>query len=444
VNLQKITMELQLDIEEWNRTPEAVRNFTATILKEFSTLSQVITSERQAHARLLCNLLKILPETNKRNQIPNKEPNRQVVLVSDRPSTRLAKIAYGLTQAGLEVILLYRDELDFNFDFFSAQYQYSSPAEAVLLASLFSPITFHVFSSGNFDTAIQLINAKVGKITFDNYDQFGGMILPIQEQQVHIQKMIQQEKYCLENADAICNRALSLQIAKKQLKYQTSKHQIFFPEYCWDKAFRLTPKLTDGIHVVFAGNFSAKDFYSNPSIGIFDKAFIESLTSRGIHYHLYPPKSPNEDEYQREYKDYIQLSNTNKFFHFHRFVPPEELLTEISQYHIGISSRSKHAINYGDVFYNTNAMKYFCANKAFDYLDAGLEIIFGGAQLMEWLLKRSAGCRALWSDDIGPHLAQKDITHFTNESCTKRISDGRKKLSISSQIPRLISFYESL
>jgi hypothetical protein len=449
---------VNIEIEIWNATPEVVQHAIVRIAEELSATCQVLASEREIQTRLsqqievlkkqnqqVINLTKTLQEVIKKNQSPKQEKNKQVVLVSDYPPPRLAKIAYGLTQAGWEVILLYKDKLEYDISFFSAIYQYTTAEEAVLLASLFSPVTYHVFSSWNYDTAIRLIDAKIGKITFDNYDQFGGMMLSKWEQIEHYQNLTKEEKYCIENADAICNRALSLQVAKRQLNYKLTKPRIFFPDYCWDKSFTLKPKLTDGIHVVFPGNFSTEQFHASPSLSIFDKEFIESLSARKIHYHIYPSLvTNNEVEFQERYKDFIELSNTNKFFHFHHYIPPEELISEISQYHVGITSRSKISCERGDTFNNPSAMKYFCSNKAFDFLDAGLDVIFGGSQLMEWLLKRSAGCHGALSEDIGPILEQKTVDDYKSEGFEKQISDGRKKLSISRHIPRLISFYESI
>jgi hypothetical protein len=463
-----------IETEAWDATPEAVRNIIIKIAEELSATYHVLASERENQSKIieaqiaenshmitqLNEQIDILRQQHnevhiftsklssaiKRHRFNNTKKEKQIVLVSDNPTARLAKIAYGLTQADWDVILLHKNKLEFDKSFFSTIYQYSSAEEAVTLAALFNPVTYHVFSSWSYETAIQLIDANVGKITFDNYDQFGGMMLPKWKDNEYYIKLIDQEKYCLENATGICNRALSLQLAKKELHYKITKKQIFFPDYCWDKSFDLKPKRTDGIHLVFPGTFPIEQFNASPSLGIFDKEFIESLSACNIHYHLYPPISMYGDEegFKARYKDFIELSEVNPFFHIHQFVPPEELISEISQYHVGISSHSTLAFQIGDSTYNPSAMKYFCANKAFDFLDAGLDVIFGASKLMEWLLKRNVHCQGAFSNEIAILLKNKSMNDYTGDDFNTRISEGRKKLSVKRNIPRLISFYESL
>ena len=143
--------------------------------------------------------------------------SNQIVFVSDRPSSREAKLAHGLRQAGWQVVLLYKTPPAFEAArYFQHAHGYRDEWEALAWCARYRPVAFHVFSTWEFDVAARLVRHRPGKIVFDDYDVMVGML---REEYVgrDFRRQVALERYCLENADGLCCRSLETQFAKRHL-----------------------------------------------------------------------------------------------------------------------------------------------------------------------------------------------------------------------------------
>ena len=191
--------------EEWSQTPEGIRLFVLSwIAERLRIIRAAMAVARQ-------------PRTP-----------RHVVFISDLPRSREVKLAYGLSQAGWQVTLLYKELPTFDATrYFADSQQYQEPWEALKLAACYTPVAYHVFSNWNFNVAATLIRYKPGKIVFDDYDVMAGVV---KDDFLHknYPGQLELERSCLENADGLCCRGLELQYAKRHLNYNPPIVSFFF------------------------------------------------------------------------------------------------------------------------------------------------------------------------------------------------------------------------
>ena len=357
---------------------------------------------------------------------------KQVVFVSDRLHLRATKLAYALKKIGLQVILLHRDALTCDAsEYFTEVHQYRNPWEALLLASRYTPVAYHIFSNWNFAVAATLMRYKPGKIVFDNYDLLTGMVKD--EVLRRDLKQSELEQYCYVNADGLCCRDLRPQYLKRHLGYHLPR-TILFPEYCWpEEKFQRMPKLTNGIHVVYAGNL---DLNPESPVGYqYDLAVL--LSQNGIHFHIYPSFLSHVAELKRIMSHYLaDHSGVQDFVHIHNTISPDRLTEELSRYHYGLLISTKQ-VDYGDD-HNTSfehVSDYFGAAKIFDYMEAGLFTFIQNARFLRFFLERHHNGKVVRNlHDI--------VTHCKSEPFTEPVIPESQRLLFN--ISRLTTFYLSL
>ena len=353
----------------------------------------------------------------------------QVVFVSDRPGSRVAKLAYGLQQAGWEVVLLHLKSPTFDASKYCVElHQYRNPWEALLLAARYTPVVYHLFSSWNFDVATTLIRHKPGKIVFDDYDVMAGMVKEDFARK-HYPGQLELERFCLENADGLCCRSLETQHAKRRLGYRFKGSRLFFPDYMWSDATSANSEKpwTGRCNraVVYCGNMPSSNRLSY--IG----QIAQRLAIAGWDLHLYP----SYDRFQVPEKG---ASDQPSNLHIHSRQDCRVLIDKLSQYAVGLQIPNKLA-NRGA--YTDVKRTYSMTGKMFDYLDAGLPVLIADQRVQTWLLRRYDA--AIQLSVKKPLESLSSLKSSEVESARHGMDAARQQhLAIGVQIPRLIEFYQ--
>ncbi|MBU0717430.1 MAG: hypothetical protein KJ749_04205, partial [Planctomycetes bacterium] len=103
-------------------------------------------------------------------------PANEVVIVSDRPGPREAKIGYGLRHAGWRTVLLHRDGPRFDTRRgFDETHAYSHAWEALRLACAYRPAAYQVMVNTDYRTAELFVQHQPGVVVVDSYDLVAGM-----------------------------------------------------------------------------------------------------------------------------------------------------------------------------------------------------------------------------------------------------------------------------
>jgi hypothetical protein len=460
-------MDLNIPTDIWNQTPEGVRDLVSKLVDYSETLQNAVQTYEQQLGVLLQTLtnhqneIQILRSTGGDSTFTSsifnalcklsehirnrpKSPNT-VVFVCPHPVSRQLKLAYGLRKQGWNVILITKQppsgvialsqQLE---NIFNEIHHYSHTLEAVAISLSLSPVAYHCFSSWDFELTEHMIRVRPGKIVFDDYDLLSGALEP--ETAKEYAKILPAERFCFENADGICNRSLTLQLAKKQFKVADKSN--FFPEYCWNGVFPKKPKRTDGVHFVYVGDISEGHFNDPLESFCCDRKFIEMITRHGFHYHLYPTRSSKQSNGGQGSQHY-HYSLENPLFHLHEPIPYLNLIEEISQYHFGVCVCSKRAISDGNFAYNAAPYRYHLNNKVFDYIDAGLIPLVSGGPTMHWFFRRLHAAEIVHRDEIDA-LLQRIAEGENFEHITRGVQRAQHVYDVARQARRLGQFYQSL
>lgn len=459
-------LKFQISNDDWIATPNKIQTMFITAIEEINRIADEYQSYQVREVELLEESKKqkevfdsVLPNfTIERSEKLLKEMSdvaksrprteRQVVFICDFACSRQVKLGYALKELGWEAILLYKYPPSFDpSKFFFRSHQFNGDFEAVIIACSYSPIVYHCFSTGRFNTAKALIKFAPGKIVFDDYDIFAGSLTPELEE-LHKEALLL-EKECIETADAMVHRSLNGQYSKQHLNYKYPKKQIFYPEYCWDNidSYRkpFPKKLTDAIHVVYVGTVPdpAKFFIEpGPSATVCDRVLIRQLTDRGVHYHLFPFHGGMSEEQRKiAWKDIYKEAEENKLFHIHEHVDSDKLPEALAPYHFGICSISEAICKNGqDRYYKLRNFQKGTCNKAFDYLDANIVHVSYGWDFLERLIGKNGPLVIASREKTAEILSAFNPLEFESQFKDK-LQSARKRLSVWRHASRLEKFY---
>jgi len=371
---------------------------------------------------------------------------RQVVFVSDLPRSREAKLAYGLQQAGWQVVMLHCNAPTFDANKYCVEVQqYRNRWEALLLAARYTPVVYHVFSCWKFDVAATFIRYKPGKIVFDDYDVMAGMVKEDFARK-HYPGQIELERFCLENADGLCCRSLETQYAKCYMGYKYRGKRIFFLDCCWDFA-DVSPsgvKSPDGeIHVIYCGNFAVEKYLPENDPKGYQLWLVQSFAKQGIHYHLYPPHyKVRRGDFEEKFSEYVTLAERTPFFHLHRSIASDNLVREIAQYDFGILILSRKINGVETEAYAITKYDYAVSNKIFDYLDAGLLIIMGQDMFLHFIASRYG--TSIDAKTVLMAIDKKALRKAISPAMKARVAAVKFAYSIRRNVGRLVDFYLAL
>ena len=400
---------------EWEQSPVIIQNIMRSLIDQNQKLNYEISNIHNQVA-------KFANVAVKRTRI-----SKQVVFVADIPTSRVVKLAYGLYQAGWQVILLHREEPWFKeMKYFSEIHRYYSPLEALNMAVFYNPIVYHVFSNMNYEVASTFIRHKPGKIVFDDYDVLAGTVK--EDFARKMSRQIELERFCLENADGICCRSLDTQIAKHELKYNIGG-RILFPEFCWGN-IRKEKKhnLQAGkIKFCYVGNLRLPG-NNDGGHHVELAAKLQAILKDRFSYDIYPSKGA--EQLIPIYRETAKKQQLDKYMSFHSSLPYEELLSKLPMYDIGVMVGPLRKGGTSPFYNLNNKLKYGLANKVFDYIDCGLRILTSSFMPFQYkFIKR------YWHI-----LSLEDIDSNLNIEPLK----SNSQLAISNHIERLELFYNDL
>jgi len=418
------TMKPPFTQEEWERTPESVRSFVVSLLRQVKNGdSSAPANERGFEGRGKGSFQK--PEVTK--QSVNKR-NKLVVFISDVPRSREAKLMHGLRNEEWTGVLLYRDNPTFDpAKYFSSFQSYKTPEQALSLARNFSPYVYHVFSNWKYDTAEHFIRNKPGPVVFDDYDVMAGMVQPEVIQKGH-PGQLEKERYCLESADGLLCRSIETNYAHKYLGYRFSGSRIFFPEYLWNWPSDWDSDEAEIDALVYVGNLPVPG--KTPANPIVE--FLQMLSALHLPLHVYPSLPAQQ---------LIDFSHhwEKGMFVVHDRQSPDQLSRQLRRYLAGVQIPLfvKNRVN---PVYTEAKGHHSISGKIFDYLEAGIPTLAVDQHFQLRLLRR-------YSAAVSLNVNQSDdgmmVTRLKKAKQRLR-STELSKLTIDAQISRLLEFYAAV
>lgn len=374
------------------------------------------------------------------NSRENGDRNK-ILFVVDNFGARTVKIAKALKTYGKEVFILLDGKgksdpiwvsLCNILDKEGIGYSFYGPIEELLFLILKNKGNIvHVFSSPwtpYISYTLVKLQDIVGKIVFENYDIANGFHVMADE------RMLELEKYCIENAKGICHREYSLEYLIDVLYFEIKGKTIRFLDYCSDRKYNINKKNKDiELSLCYVGGIEPKEEF--PDTPFEHLEFASLCEENKCHFHIYPP-----DWDEKRYGEYIRKDEECLYFHFHKPVPNDMLAEEISKYDYGVSPiRDDVWENARSGQYTKEKLIYAGANKLFDYLDAGLPIVTAIPQKISKYLEEK-GVLINWTN------GQYDFDYLRDrkESMREKVSDVREELRIGNHIQELVGFYESL
>lgn len=391
----------------------------------------------------LSKLDKVYWESGKR--LPYESPvslgpkDRLVVFVVDEPRVRQCKLAAGLRSIGWKVVLLHRSKTDFPLEpYFDEARLYRTEYEALIFARDYDPVAFHVFSPWYDDTTTAFVRHKPGKVVYDYTDVFTEILT------FDAEKGVEGQRFCVEQADGICCRDLRVRHAIRKLGWSKPKKAMVFMDYCWGSHLGrpLLPKRQDGFHVVSIGSFGVErnGQMDNGYLGI-----ARMFADQGIHFHIYPVvrQMVYPDTFEVTFEDYLELQEKTGLVHLHRPVPMDEVIPEISQYHLGISIVQALTFQRPLEGYTDAHFRYCGSTRIFDYLDAGLPVLLNREFHLQYHALARYGL-ALVGNQSRLETLRQDLEKLYHDDVQARIIAMQARYSLNAQIPRLAAFYRDL
>lgn len=380
------------------------------------------------------------------------KPTKRVVFVSNFPVAREFKLASGLKRLGWEVYLTSKNAPGFSDrSSFSACTRFSSEDDLIRLCAEIKPDICHVFTTYDYSYALFLLQyLKEIPVVFDPYDLITGIFKDdFINQNSWLSNNVSSELYCLEHADGVCCRHLETQCYKHAKMCQFKNKRVLVLEGCLNESHEYVDKIDPGgIHVVAVGGmYVEKNCPEYKGMGG-NLWVAHKLLEAGLYFHVYPTPNCYTNGFEEDLSDYIELEKqTNGQFRLHRNVPYENLVQEISQYHIGLNVNSSiKDINLDLLPYHERkqtVFEYAIGNRLFDYLDAGLPIIAEPA-MFKWFVRSLKKQGVVLDADP---LLYSDTAFFNFEEydvARKRTLSAAQYFSTYKQTEKLNQYYLSL
>jgi uncharacterized protein (UPF0262 family) len=304
--------------------------------------------------------------------------DRLVVIISDCPRSREAKIGYALKHAGQRTVLLHRYAPTFDTSqSFEHVCHYANEWEALRLACDYSPVIYHVMVNSDYRVAKLFLRHRPGRVVVDSYDLIAGMYTD-QFLSAHpdFAEEIDRERYCLEHADGVCCRSREADVLERNLGYHI-RRRLLFPDGCWNNADCSAPGRTEELHIAYAGTVDAGlERRARFAACGCNLELARGLTQQGLHFHVFAASAPTCEDSDATFAVYCELERTSPYFHFHRTVAADALVQALSCFNAAISVYPEMAVPTGAPLGLTpDKLRCCTSNKFYDYIDAGLPII---------------------------------------------------------------------
>ena len=386
---------------------------------------------------------------------------KTIVFVRPRPAIRIYKLAKALRQSDQKYRLvlicrtlsfdekLYRDLFD-KIYFYSPEFKFNKQFDLsfnkrwnkqlkfgyrkiMKIINEINPDIIHTMAEP-FDFIAYILKLSKWPVILDAYD-YTGITAGLENLN---DKTKHEEKYCLENADGIIHKGPDYEIDYyRQHGYAITCPELNWLDYCdediWVNTKQKKLSKSDGEHhLVYTGGVS-----NNPELKyIYFIPLAKELAKQKIHFHIYPKFAEHRFSYEKS-KVYIDLAKNEKYFHFHRTLPLNDLIKEISKYDWGLWVHS------ADVSKRTHSekAKTGSGNKIFTYLEAGLPMIVSTSRVY--------GKKIIEENKIGISIDDSDWNKFDKliqsedyDQLHKNVLNVREELSLHRQVSRLSSFYD--
>lgn len=367
-----------------------------------------------------------------------KNKNKIVAVIGDL-KPRCIKILQSLKDSGKEIIILLSPGVLLNAICIEELLQSKIPfhecnclEELMYRIIVEHPGIVHIFSCIiNTVISYALIKMKdiLSYMVYDEYDIINEFYYD------YPPDWLDEERFCLEYADGICNRGYELEYLSQQGSYHFSGKIIQFFDYCSDKESRKSCQhKSETLSLCYAGGVITEKDYPDASFACW-KELAQKCMEAQCHLHIYPLYWHEE-----RYADYIMIEKRNPFFHFHHPVPNRLLCAELSQYDYGIHPVRADFLQKEVNGYNKKEkLIYGVTNKFFDYIDAGIPIIAASPTLFVKYFERIGGLIPWTIEEYNFEELRKNKTKYK-----KRAEAAFAELQIKHHIHKLISFYHSL
>lgn len=407
------------------------------------TINDFLKKSKMFYLNIKINLLKICRNFLKRDL-------KCIVFVTDNIKPRIAKIGYALMRRGYKVIILIdknslSDVQQNIYPYYNKLYRFSSEKEALYRCLKYRPLVYHIFVEANVpEYAEYLIRKKevLGKIVYDQYDVMRGL------SRLSDKACAKREKYSFQYADGICCRSFETQYLKHKYHYRFNGKRILFFDYCWGNmsVMKRRKKEEDSLQIVYGGRILPPK--SNDVLGTTEwealSFLAEELKKKKSYFYIIPSQLYSK----RDMKDFNLLHKTNPYFKLQKPMRFKDLIRYESNMDYGIDclefqcKMEEYERLYKGITDFRGKARYYATNKFFDYLDAGIPIIYGrkGEMFGRYLAryKVAVPCALENIPEQIETLKRQRIMYAQN------IIKARKELSIENQIPRLIEFYKKL
>jgi len=376
-----------------------------------------------------------------------KTDSKCIVLVAFLIKPRIVKIGYALRKKGYKVILFLEENnkkglYNSKVRFFDRVSLFKSKEEVYCKCLMLNPLVYHLFTEASVNEWAEYIvdrKQKIGKIVYDQYDVYKGIC------RIHNRNWEKREKKCFENADGICCRSFQTQYLKHYMGYRFKGKRILFLDYCWDKYHFVNDKKdNENLQIVYGGRILSPNSKDTLSLVEWETVcyIAKKFKKHKAYFMIIPTKSATE------YPEFLKLKRDNQYLKIEEPMNFDELIRYESKMDYGIDcfefqcKMDEYEIMFkGIADYRADA-KYYATNKFFDYLDAGIPIIYGR--------KGELFGRYLSHFGVAAACAVEDMPYMLDELKRKRgeytenVKRARKALAIENQIGRLIDFYKSL
>ncbi len=375
--------------------------------------------------------------------------DRQLVIVSDQPRSREAKLGVALKHAGWRTVLLHRRPPNFDAArYFDEIHTYEGSWQALRIALTYSPEAYHVMVNTDYRVAELFVERRPGVVVLDSYDLIAGMYADeFLVRRPDLVDQIQRERYCLEHADGLCCRSREVDFVRSALGYDTAPN-ILFPDGCWNscrEGIHGTALGTE-LHTVYAGHMPLDGENADGLVGHGSKLWqARTLADQGIHFHLYPWCHRPWSELRVELGEYHRLEQSSKYFHLHEPVAADDLIRELSRYDLAMFLYNERVCpEQVTATYSKDKFRYSASNKLFDFIDAGLPVVHTAAEgsyqsslLDKHDIRIELG--AVPPGEWGNVLRSVDI-----KGMRQRVVDARDDYDVRRRVVDLIDFYASL
>lgn len=419
---------------------------------------------------------------------------QQLVVVSDQPRSREAKIGWALRHAGWRPVLLHRRPATFDAsNIYEQTRSYSSSWEALRLACDYSPVVYHIMVNSDYRVAELFVRHRPGAIVVDSYDLVAGMYTD-DFLSVHpdFADEIERERRCLEQADGICCRSREADLLEEKFGYQY-RRRLPFADGCWNEAMpggaTTTRRLPEPqarargslslavngkagrrdangeLHVVYAGKVALGTDAGSESRSVkrqrfatcgCDLTLARGLAQQAVHFHVFPSPDQAVGTFEESLTHYCDLDRTSRYFHLHDPVPADEVVEKLSRYDLAISiypeliastpcscenpfSHPSTGVSWG---VTQGKLRFATSNKFYDYIDAGLPIIHNvppGSYLAGLVERHGIGVdvRTWPFDEWGGRLREIDLKVLRT-----RVARARQDYDVRRHVGQLVEFYQ--